>query len=417
MSLFRVKIDPAYFAKTQYQILKYFKDHEREFDIIHFIDTGGSGYMTQLAKFQGWLLPNASIVVHLYSPQIHTQLSNHQFPNLYSLHFNYFEKTSIELADVVVSPSYHLIKVHSNYGWKFPNKTFTINPVISTNALKSQNRDGNIQELVYFSHTDVTGAISMFIKSLEQLGSQYLSEHSISITFINQQSVHHGFITESFAKSQILQNINLKFLQDKTSEDIISYLSDNSKLAILVSFVDHSYSNVLEFIMNGVKFVATNVGGIHEILSLDSNCLFSPDFKRMSSIIKNTLDDNNYLIIKPTIYPQDNNNKWVSLHNWIIDSNNNIKNYDKVVKIKNKITEQPPLVTVCITHHERIDLLKITIMGLLEQTYKNFEIIILDDGSSAPTIQSFKDNLAPFLDSNFPSSNTYINKNRKYLIS
>jgi glycosyltransferase involved in cell wall biosynthesis len=38
------------------------------------------------------------------------------------------------------------------------------------------------------------------------------------------------------------------------------------------------------------------------------------------------------------------------------------------------------------------------------QTYKNFEIIILDDGSSTATIQSFKDNLAPFLDSNFPSS-------------
>lgn len=58
------------------------------------------------------------------------------------------------------------------------------------------------------------------------------------------------------------------------------------------------------------------------------------------------------------------------------------------------------LVSVIIPTYNRSDLIKETINSVLNQTHKNFELIMVDDGSTVNTktvIESFKDNRIKYI--------------------
>jgi cellulose synthase/poly-beta-1,6-N-acetylglucosamine synthase-like glycosyltransferase len=53
-----------------------------------------------------------------------------------------------------------------------------------------------------------------------------------------------------------------------------------------------------------------------------------------------------------------------------------------------------PLVSVVLVHHNRHILLQEAIASLEKQTYKHFEIVLVDDGSTDPEAIAFLNNLA-----------------------
>ncbi len=58
---------------------------------------------------------------------------------------------------------------------------------------------------------------------------------------------------------------------------------------------------------------------------------------------------------------------------------------------KNKTDSSPKTVSVCIPTYNRKEYLKETIQSILEQTYKDYEIVIVDDGSTDGTEQMIKE--------------------------
>lgn len=53
-----------------------------------------------------------------------------------------------------------------------------------------------------------------------------------------------------------------------------------------------------------------------------------------------------------------------------------------------------PLVSVCLIHHDRPNLLSDCLESIYRQTYLNFEVVLVDDGSTLPASQFFLDSLA-----------------------
>ncbi len=62
-------------------------------------------------------------------------------------------------------------------------------------------------------------------------------------------------------------------------------------------------------------------------------------------------------------------------------------------------SEPQPKVSVCITHFSRPQKLRMALQSLKQQTYRNFEVIVVDDGSPAPDVQKelamIKDEIEP----------------------
>lgn len=70
---------------------------------------------------------------------------------------------------------------------------------------------------------------------------------------------------------------------------------------------------------------------------------------------------------------------------------------EKQLRKEKENLNHEPLVTVCISHHERIELLAELLKGLFRNEYSNLEIIIIDDASSPNTQRQLDKVIAPLL--------------------
>ncbi|MHC5541464.1 glycosyltransferase, partial [Singulisphaera rosea] len=88
-----------------HRVASWLREHD-DFDVVHFVEAQGHGYYTALAKHQGTILRDATLVVGLQGATAWAHSADGQFPQSEKdLEEMYIERRSAELADVVWSPS------------------------------------------------------------------------------------------------------------------------------------------------------------------------------------------------------------------------------------------------------------------------------------------------------------------------
>ncbi|MBJ3817110.1 glycosyltransferase [Shimwellia pseudoproteus] len=170
-----------------------------------------------------------------------------------------------------------------------------------------------------------------------------------------------------------MRSINLpyKVISHYNRTQANDYLKDRNVLVVIPSILDNSPYTVYECLISNVNFIASNVGGIAELIPeyAHDNILFELNPARLSDKIKLRLDN---IDCKPgLIYSQCYiNGLWLDAFSFCyINHALEVDEYNF------------PLVSVCITHHDRSELLQQAIASLRTQSYKNIEIILVDDGS------------------------------------
>lgn len=81
---------------------------------------------------------------------------------------------------------------------------------------------------------------------------------------------------------------------------------------------------------------------------------------------------------------------WLEEKNWKLPANTIVKediekSEDKIFSMGSSITPsdtRQPLVSVCLVHYNRPERLQLALQSILKQTYKNFEVVLVDDGST-----------------------------------
>ena len=94
--------------------------------------------------------------------------------------------------------------------------------------------------------------------------------------------------------------------------------------------------------------------------------------KKLLSVLQGKTD----FEVRPAIWPKDTEKNWVDFHKWIVT----VTKQDKSRELDTEIAGNPPSVSLCITTHNRPDLLKVTLTTLLEQSYSNFQVIFQEKG-------------------------------------
>jgi glycosyltransferase involved in cell wall biosynthesis len=167
-----------------------------------------------------------------------------------------------------------------------------------------------------------------------------------------------------------------------SSEQAVSYLAAGGRLAVMPSLLDASPYSVLECLHAGIPFVASDLPGIADLINTNDwprVLVPSNDTVALAARLKQVLSmpvvlasaaEDPFLVAK----------KWVSLHVQTLQLRTTA-----VVSVRN----DKPLVSVVLVHYNRHELLKQAIQSLDLQTYKNFEVILVDDGSTDPASLSY----------------------------
>jgi glycosyltransferase involved in cell wall biosynthesis len=386
--------EPFTYEKKSYAVSRWLFEADVIYDYIHFHDYKGLGFFSTSLKRQNLGLQSSQIVVQLHGPTRWTIEANHVFfSHEEQLKIDHMERMSIAQADTVVSPSAYLVEWMKNNSFRLPEDVRVIKNVcseLSQNLSKFIKKTSEVMpctDIVCFARHEDRKGFSIFCDALD-IAADEISRAGVTVTFLGQfglvKSQPSGiYLSERSEK----WNFNLKIRSGYSRNDAVQYIvSKKNPLVVIPSNSENSPYTVLESIMLRVPVLSSVQGGGSELFDTphyEGLCSVTPEElakKLCDSVVKGIPQP------VPAMSIQQIENVWIDFH----------KTKKSSIHLKDLATTQP-LVTFAITHYERPSKLTDAVLSVISQTYKNIEIIVVDDGSKNKETQVFLKNIEVIL--------------------
>src|SRR5262249_4720071 len=193
------------------------------------------------------------------------------------------ERASVELSDVVVSPSAYMLEWMRRHGWRLPAESHVVPYVTRSAATRAPQppaaaRDDTVERVPFFRRLEERKGLKPFIAGVNALDAQLLAR--IELEFL-------GSATPAWPTSRIetmlaaptraaLRSISFQTTLDQN--EALAHLSEPGTLAVIPSLEDNSPNTVYECLERGIAFIATDAGGAAELIADEDRArvLFEP---------------------------------------------------------------------------------------------------------------------------------------------
>jgi glycosyltransferase involved in cell wall biosynthesis len=239
----------------------------RDWDVIHLAENDGLAAASLLLRCSGLAFQSTQFVVTAHGPT-----RWHRIGNL--LHWSereglgsQLETYSIELADAFVCPSQYIAD------WCRQRYVTQAPPLVIPNSLTGEGRcfgrgprePRRIEKVVFFGRIELRKGIDRFIAAVDRLLAQGHSDFEV---------VFLGSFVSYYPRKTLEQQTShwtcrTTILPDYTSHEAQELLRTERCIAVMPSRLDNSPYTVLECLDNAVPFVATDVGGVAELVHPD----------------------------------------------------------------------------------------------------------------------------------------------------
>ena len=371
-------LDPARVSYAAYLQLR-----NQNFDIIHFQGAQGLGYYTALAKSQGLDFDKSLICVDLHGPAYWGMYGNEEVvPGPDEMLKFYLERKSVELADVLISPSQYLVSWAESAGWKLPQRKFVEQFPISWNeSLSYRGKTSNFKEIIFYGRLETRRGIVEFCDALDALPNNLLQHLGVSVTFLGGHGsprwVHSA---EYLSQRGHRWSHHWKVISDFPQDEEMKYIAGRDALVVIPYREDSMGYSVLECLRAGAPMIAADIQTFREIIDPrdHKSVLFKNDAAGLSAKINTALKEG-VKRARFSAHPKATAKNWGSWHSKI----------EIHASQKANLSKQNFLVSVCVTHRNRPSLLKQCLDSLEQQTYFNIEVILVDDASDTPEAKTY----------------------------
>lgn len=358
---------------------------DRPFDIVHFHEWRGVAFYSVLAKAQGLAFENATLCVGAHSPVLWHKEGMNELATSEDLEVDYMERQSVEHADVLWSPSEHMLEWLAREGWRTPRRV-----VLRPYVVLDQDRQSTavspyrVNELVFFGRLETRKGLELFCDALDRLVRRGVPVPAV--TFLGKPASVGGTPSETYVKTRgeswpfpwsIVSNLD--------RHAAVRYLREPGRLAVLPSRIDNLPYTVLECLAAGVPFLASRTGGIPEMIRDEDrpSVLFDLTAESLATQITDVLATT-VRPVAPRHAPERVNAEWLRWH--AVTGRR---------RRRRKPASATPHVTVCLTHFNRPSLLAHAIGSLGRQDYPHFDLVLVDDGSDGPDALQYLERLEP----------------------
>jgi glycosyltransferase involved in cell wall biosynthesis len=383
-----------------YLTYKWLREHDH-FDVVHFHEWRGNGYYSLLAKYQGLAFEQATLCVGAHGPSLWNKQCDHELvDHVIDLEVDYMERQSVALADVLISSSRYMLEWISGRGWNLP-ATCIIRPnVLPASALAQLGRaggvgpdpvgDGPVEEFVFFGRLEGRAGLALYCDALDRLAAS--SARRFRATFLGQDGSIEGEPGLEYIRRRSRDwPFPWQAMTALDNVQAVDYLRQPGRLAILPSLLDNVPLTVHECLLAGIPFLASRVGGIPELVRAEDHAavLFPPRAPALAGRMEAALNEP----VRRALPSFDEGAKraaWLDWHRGLIG-------HDGPAGVTGARPDgaAQPRVSVCIAHYNRPEYLRRALQSLRSQDYPNFEVIVVDDGSTLPAAVDYLDALEP----------------------
>ncbi len=349
------------------------------FDVVLFNDNGGLGYYALLAKYTGVFPDPPAMLVVTHGPisWVH-EINAQRNPNRETLAAMAMERACAERADILISPSHYLIDWMTARGWTLPRGTAVIQNIVGVRNADAQpdRTTSDIKEIVFFGRQEVRKGLFLFCDALEHL-QRSVDLAGVTVTFLGKFAhvgeLHSGvYIVERTRSWQA----SVRLATDLGQEDALAYLQRPGVIAVVPSLAENSPCVVMECVLLGVPFLATDSGGTAELVSPPdrSACLFPPDPVILAARLAALLQHGSRAA-RPAISPAETLTAWLKLLDEVIAA-------PFAAPADSAGAADQPLVSVCLAHTASSPCSLACLASVMRQTYQRIEIIISRDADA-----------------------------------
>lgn len=379
--------EPFSYEKKSFAVAMWLRA-QPAFGSVHFCDYKGLGFASTNMKAQQLAFADTIMCVQLHGySRWATELNGTFFDHEDQILIDHLERTSSLNADVIVSPSQYLLDWADARGYIKPNavKRFIPNCHVSLESLQRSalpNETPPVTEIIFVGRHESRKALDIFVGAVVQ-NAELIVKRNIQVSILG----HFGTVNEIPSGLFLMDalgptGIQINLLTGLDRFGVIDYLQKRQQpLVIIPSPEENSPYTVLEPLVLGIPVITSERGGARELYdnALVSDYVFEPTLSALSKKLAVVLADG--ITAAPVSAAVVNAHQtWLELLEGM--------SRDKDTAAP---AEHTSLVTVGITHYERPDKIIDAVTSMLLQTYKNIEILVVDDGSrSAEALQTLE---------------------------
>jgi glycosyltransferase involved in cell wall biosynthesis/GT2 family glycosyltransferase len=387
------RLDAPHHAWRAYRVYLWLKSHEGDFDIAYFPEWKGEAYFALQAKRMGLSFARMTMVVVTHSSTTWAESGNYALPHQFDdLVLEFLERRSTELADVVISPSQYMFDWMAKRGWRITGATYVLQNLMPANELDTEAEQARrppapITEWVFFGRLERRKGLHIFLDALRLVPAELRDR--VQITFLGKAIEKHDFDSLAFIREKMADWPHPpRILTDWDRDQALEYLAEPGRVAVIASLVENSPYTVLECLYKGIPFVATDVGGIAELIHPQDRArsLFKPPPASLAQTLVQ-LESGSYAPARLAQDAQTTRARWIELQDELVAM------HEPDRPAAQSTSAEGPHITVCLVHYDRPHLLAQALDSLRQQTYKDFDVVLVDDGSPSPAAQQYLEGL------------------------
>jgi glycosyltransferase involved in cell wall biosynthesis len=360
---------------------------EQDFDVVYFHDNCGRGFYSLLAKHTGCFENAPLLIVVAHGPHEWTyDLNSAPYYNKQPVVYAYVERRSVELADILISPSQYLVDWMRDRGWTLPAHVFVEQNIIPMpadapgGAVRVSSVGGPVKEIVFFGRMEARKGLLLFCDALDLL-KERVDLSGTTITFLGKfdriDGINSGILVAERAR---LWPGPLHIQASLDQHQALNYLAREGVLAVIPSLAENSPCVVLECLQQGVPFIATDSGGTRELVRpVDrAACLFDLSPHSMAKRLAEVLAKGQRPA-RPAIPQSVTIARWLAFHEGIPAP-------APRVGVDIARAADAPLVSICIVENGPLGVDLDGFSAILAQTYPRLEVLIIrtKGGARAP---------------------------------
>ena len=374
-------------AHASYNMFRYLTDHPT--DVVHVSEWRAAGYFSLLAKRQGLAFRDTLFIVKTSSPWLWNRLYGLQpFQRLDDLAKVHAERRSVELADMVIGGSLHLLRWMHSQGYDMPRERIFVQPNVATFehlarlALTRSWEQGSrhpIDEIVFFGRLEARKGLLIFIQAIKRLIRQG-TKLPPKISFMGKpgepvlERTGEDVVGYIRAESATWPT-TVEILSDFQQDEGVEYLLGGNRLAVMPSLIENSSLAVYEALICKVPFIASDSGGTPELVDPADHpyvlCAAHP--VPLADRLALALERGGY-VAAPSFDNEENLEQWRRFHQ---DLGRGL--LAELLPRDSYVSAPPTKISVCIYHPENDERLAATLASLKAQKDAPLEVLIAVD--------------------------------------
>ncbi len=395
--------------ENTYNVYEYLKI--QSYGVVFVPDFRGIGYFSLVAKSQGINLAGTSIVLLMSQPASLVRETNKDLTgSIQTLIHGDMESKCLNLAENIICTDSIDVEWLQKRGWQVPEVMDVLPLPVSMvpDKRSGSDKDSKVpvstRAVAFFGNLDQKSGIHVFCGALQRLAEEDIGPE------------HVYFISEFQTGAQVndvkknLSGFSPSFYSGIGQKERVEMLT-NQEVVVVVPVSHHGMSaEALECMMIGARLLVSDCCPHLMLLSRDfrEQTSVSPHPYYLSEKLKSVLKDN-ILPVQVNWNSDEICASWIALEKRLgkvkpslisnlvstieisageeADSRRlNIRKQLTVGQVSNSVESESstfPDVSVCLIHFERPYLVNQAIESLELQSYKNFEVILVDDGSKS----------------------------------